>query len=184
MAPKSSLPSASSTGYTDVPADAVVLVPVPTVKENTTKILFPMTADINAVSDGFKDMIEKTKAEDLPKAVENLKKEAEKAVLEYEYAKMKMNPDEKTTAEALTKDFNIIVQHKGVQKMFPVSGEMTTTQLRDIAGESYGFSSPFTSLNLYSGDTKITEGTRATLRGKKLEKLGVSLADKSVLVLM
>ena len=136
MAPKSSKPSASSGGYTDVPADDAVLVPVPTVKENTTKILFPMTADINAVSDGFKDMIEKTKAENLPETVENLKKVAEKAVLEYEYAKMKMNPDEKTTAEALTKDFNIIVQHKGVQKMFPVSSEMTTTQLRDTAGES------------------------------------------------
>ena len=59
-------------------------------------------------------------------------------MLEYEYAKMKMGLDEKKTAEARTKDFNIIIQHNSVQKIIPATSEMTTSKLRDLAGESFG----------------------------------------------
>ena len=182
MAPKSASKSASSSGYvsssTDIPVSDAVLVPVPTSMEKD--ITFQMKGDMNTISVGFKEMIEETEEKDMPTVIANLREETEKKVLEYEYAKSIMEPTEKK----VEKNFKIIVQHNGIQKSFDVTATTTATSLRDASAKSFGYKDGFSNLNLFYGNTKITQGKRANLQGQKLKQMGVVLTDKSILVMV
>ena len=182
MAPKTSK-EASSSGYA-VPDDQKKLVPEPKVVSGKRDFFFKFSGDINSVSDEFKAKFDGKSKDEIAEMEKELKLKVEQSILELEYAKSKVEGEVKPSTTPSTTNFQVVIQHKTAQAKFDASSDMTATSLRDQASEHFGYTKPYTKLNLYLNDEKLTDGKRNTLQGKAFKERNISIGEGTVLVLI
>ena len=106
------------------------------------------------------------------------------SILELEFAKDLVADEIKPSTTPASKNFRVIVQHKSSQAMFEASVDKTATSLRDEPAEHFGFTKPYTKLNLYYNDEKLTDGKIKSLGGKALRDKNITIGDGTVLVML